>query len=108
MNITITGRHLDVTKDLQEYAEKKFSRLEKYSHRTFEASVVFSLEKKDRIVEANVICDGAKFHGSEKSETFFASIDLLVDKLDKQLVKNKEKHSEHKGIRNEIPDSEIE
>jgi len=108
MNITITGRHLTVTQDLQEYAEKKFSRLEKYSHKTFEVSAVFCLEKKDRIVEAHVTCDGSKFHGSEKSETFFSSIDLLVDKLDKQLVKNKEKHSEHKGLRNEISDSEAE
>jgi putative sigma-54 modulation protein len=107
MSITITGRHLTVTQELQEYAEKKFSRFQKYFHKTFEASLVFSSEKKDRIVEANLICDGAKFHGSEKSETFFSSIDLLIDKLDKQIVKYKEKHSEHKGIRNEIPDSEI-
>ena len=108
MNITITGRHLTVTQDLQEYAEKKFAKFEKYFHKTFEVSVIFSLEKKDRIVEANLICDGMKFHGSEKSETFFSSIDVLIDKLDKQIVKNKERHSEHKGARNEILDSEID
>ena len=107
MSITITGRHLTVTQDLQEYVEKKFSKFEKYFHKTFDANVVFSLEKVDRIVEANVTCDGATFHGKEKAETFFSAIDLLADKLDKQIVKNKEKHSEHKGVRNEIPDSEI-
>ena len=107
MNITISGKHLTVTQELQEYAKKKFSKFEKYFHKAFEVSIILSLEKKDRIVEANLICDGTKFHGSEKSETFFSSIDLLIDKLDKQIIKDKKKHSEHKGMRNEIPDSEL-
>ena len=108
MNITITGRHLTVDQDVKEYAEKKFAKFEKYFHKTFDANVVFSLEKVAKVVEAHLTCDGIKFHGSEKSETFFASIDLLLDKLDKQIVKYKEKHSEHKGIRNEISDSETD
>ena len=108
MNITITGRHLTVTQDLHEYAEKKFLKFEKYFHKTFDVDIVFSLEKVDRIVEANLLCDGTKFHGKEKAETFFSSIDLLIDKLDKQIVKSKEKHTEHKGTRNEILDSELD
>jgi|GEM_PF-90952 len=99
MNITITGRHLTVTETLQEYAERKIEKLEQYFQQLIDAHVILYLEKLDRGAEVVINGDGIQFHGREKAETFFSAIDLLVDKMEKQIVKYKEKHQMHKGAR---------
>ncbi len=104
MNIKITGRHITVTPALQDYATRKIEKLQRYFQQLFDVHVVMYLEKLDRGVEVLINGDGVQFHGRENSETFFASIDLLIDKLEKQIVKYKGKMTAHKGMRNEIPD----
>ncbi|MCX7679615.1 MAG: ribosome-associated translation inhibitor RaiA [Spirochaetes bacterium] len=96
MKIKITARKLDVSKNLREYAEKKFSRLEKYFHQLIDAHIIFSIDKLDHVAEIIVNGDGVQFYGIEKSGDMYSSIDLLIDKLEKQVVKYKEKHSSHK------------
>lgn len=98
MKIKITARKLEVSNNLREYAEKKFSRLEKYFNQLIDAHIIFSIDKLDHIAEIVVNGDGVQFYGIEKSGDMYSSVDLLIDKIEKQVVKYKEKHSSHKVV----------
>lgn len=98
MNITITARHMDVSDNLKEYAEKKFARVEKYFHQLMDAHIIFHKDKLDHVAEIVINGDGVQFYGTEKSGDLYSSIDLLIDKMEKQVVKYKEKHSSHKAV----------
>jgi putative sigma-54 modulation protein len=98
MKIKVTARKLEVSNHLREYAEKKFSRLEKYFHQLIDAHIIFSIDKLDHIAEILINGDGVQFYGIEKSGDMYSSVDLLIDKLEKQVVKYKEKHSSHKVV----------
>lgn len=97
MNITMTGRHMDVTDNLKDYAQKKFSRVEKYFHQLIDAHIIFYKDKLDHVAEIVINGDGVQFYGVEKSGDMYSSVDLLIDKMEKQVVKYKEKHSSHKA-----------
>jgi putative sigma-54 modulation protein len=104
MNMTVTGRHIGVSDRLREYAEKKMQKLEKHFDQLVDARVTMYVEKLDHGVEVLINGDGVQFHGKEKASTLYAAIDLLVEKVEKQIVKYKEKHSQHKGpVRGENP-----
>lgn len=104
MNITITGRHINVSDRLKEYAEKKVQKVETYFDQLIDAHVILYIEKLDHVSEVIINGDGIQFHGKEKAENLYSSIDTLINKLEKQIVKYKEKHSMHKGpVRGEFP-----
>lgn len=105
MNIIVTGRHLTVADGIREYAEKKFEKLSGYFNQVGDAHVILHLEKIARTAEIIINGDGVSFHGREKGETFFAAIDLLVEKMDKQIVKYKSKNQAQNGPRTKIQDS---
>ncbi|MDR3237997.1 MAG: ribosome-associated translation inhibitor RaiA [Spirochaetia bacterium] len=105
MNIIVTGRHITVADGIREYAEKKIEKLEVYFNQTVNVRVILNLGKIDRTAEITINGDGTQFYGKEKGETFFAAIDLLVEKIDKQIVKYKNRSQAHRGPRNEIPSS---
>ncbi|MCP4134651.1 MAG: ribosome-associated translation inhibitor RaiA [bacterium] len=98
MNITITGRHLNVSESLKEYAEKKINKLEKYFHQLLDAHVILYMEKVEQGAEVIINGDGVQFHGREKTADLYSSIDLLFEKMERQIVKYKEKHSSHKAV----------
>ena len=99
MNIIVTGRHLTVADGIREYAEKKINKLEAYFNQTVNARVILSLEKIDRFAEIVINGDGAQFHGKESGETFFAAIDMLVEKMGHQIVRYKSKNQTRKWPR---------
>ena len=104
MNITITGKNIRVNENQKDYAEKKFTKLEKYFNQLIDSHVILSVEKLDHMAEILVNGDGVQFHGKEKSGDIFSSIDLLFEKMEKQIRRYKEKHSAHKGPdKSEIP-----
>lgn len=96
MNIQITARNIDLTDAIRNYAEKKVSKLEKYFDHITEASVLLEVQKNVHIVEVLLSAKGVFMKGLEKSEDLYASIDLSVDKIEKQLVKYKEKLQDKK------------
>jgi len=98
MNIKITARHMEVSDHLREYAEKKFARVEKYFHQLMDAHIIMYKDKLDHVAEIVINGDGVQFYGNEKSGDMYSSIDLLIDKMEKQVVKYKEKHSSHKAV----------
>ena len=103
MKINITGRHITVSDNLKQYAEKKIEKLTKYFHQLIDAHIIMYIEKLDHASEVIINGDGVQFHGREKSGDLFSSIDLLFEKMEKQIIKYKEKHSSHKIL----PQSEI-
>lgn len=98
MKINITGRHFDISDDLSQYAEKKLLKLEKYFHKLIDINVIMYMEKHLHVIEAVINGDGMKFYATESAGDMYSSIDMLVKSLEKQVVKHKEKHSEHKVV----------
>ncbi|MBN1533277.1 MAG: ribosome-associated translation inhibitor RaiA [Spirochaetes bacterium] len=98
MNLTITGRHINLSNSLKEYTEKKISKLLTYFNQLIDAKIVMYMEKIDHAVEVSINGDGVQFHGIEKAADFYSAVDLLFEKMEKQIVKYKEKHSSHKAV----------
>ena len=95
MNIIMTGHHIQVTDAIRNYVNEKFARLERHFEHLIEIHVVFEVEKLQQKAEATVQINGATLFAEDVQEDLYAAIDGLVDKLDRQLVKHKEKHRDH-------------
>jgi len=91
MQLSITGHHIDVTESLNYYVTSKFVRLERHYDHITNVHVVLSVEKLIQKAEATVHTSGAELFADAISEDLYAAIDALVDKLDRQIVKHKEK-----------------
>lgn len=110
MQIQIVGRHVEVPGVLKEYAEEKAGKLVKYYDRIQAIEVVFQEESVSKTVEVIVTCEPSRqsFVAKETSQNFQASLDIVVDKLERQLTKYKEKLKNHKHHPKPIPDREEE
>ncbi len=95
MQINITGHQLEVTPALRAFTEEKFDKLERHFDHITSINVVFSVEKLRQIAEATVHIAKGELHASSESEDLYVAIDALVDKLDRQLIKHKEKIRSH-------------
>ncbi|MEZ6186421.1 MAG: ribosome-associated translation inhibitor RaiA [Planctomycetota bacterium] len=102
--ITITGRSMNVRKDLKEYVESKAGRLERYNDRLQKIEVVLSEQGDRRIAEMIAHSRGGKpLVGKAEHEDAFAAIDLLMDKMYQQLHKQKEKHEDKRKRSERVP-----
>lgn len=91
MKINVTGRHIHITEALQLHIENKFKKIEKHFANVIDIHVILTVEKIRMEAEATLkINKGNIFANSEKEDMYMA-IDELVDKLDRQLKKQKEK-----------------
>jgi putative sigma-54 modulation protein len=97
MKIKITGRHINVSERLKEYAEKRISRIEKYFQKLIDIQLILYVEKLDHTAELLINGDSVQFHAREKAADFFSAIDLLIDKMEKQIVHFKDKAHSKKG-----------
>ena len=97
MQISVTGHHVDVTDSLRNYVETKFERLERHFDNVTNVHVVLSVEKLRQKAEANLHISGAKVFADSIHEDMYAAIDSLTDKLDRQVIKHKEKHQNHRN-----------
>ncbi|EPL6453737.1 MULTISPECIES: ribosome hibernation promoting factor [Providencia] len=95
MEFQITGHNIEVTPALRETVEKKLSKLGQLFDRINSIQVVLKVEKVQQIAEATVQVNGAELHASAEENDMYAAIDLLVDKLSRQLTKHKEKLRQH-------------
>lgn len=95
MQISITGHHVDVTEALKNYVMDKMQRIERHFDRIVDVHVVLAVEKLVQKAEATVQVNGASLFAREESEDLYAAIDGMVDKLDRQVIKHKEKVQEH-------------
>lgn len=91
MQITISGHHIELTDSLKEYVNSKMEKLERHFDNITNTQVTLSVEKLRQIAEAQVHISGADLHAHSESEDMYSSIDSLVDKLDRQIIKHKKK-----------------
>lgn len=96
MNLTVTGHHVDVTSSMRNYVTDKMERLQRRSDRVFGVHVILSVEKLRQKAEATVQVAGTKLYADTTEPDMYAAIDLLTDKLDRQLVRHKEKLTTHR------------
>ncbi|NLC11328.1 MAG: ribosome-associated translation inhibitor RaiA [Firmicutes bacterium] len=89
MEINIRGKNVEVTPFLADYAEKRLGKFEKYFDQPMEAQVTLSVQKGEHIVEVTFTVDSLILRGEEATDDMYASIDLVVDKIERQLHKYK-------------------
>lgn len=85
MNITVTFRHVDASSALRDHATEKIAKLQKFLRQPLTARVTVSLEKLKHQVEARVSSGGERYEASETTEDMYASIDKVMDKLERQI-----------------------
>ena len=96
MQINFTGHRMEVTSALRVFAQEKFDKLERHFDKITAINVIFDVEKLRQIAEATILVNKGELHASSESEDMYTAIDILVDKLDRQLIKHKEKMREHR------------
>ncbi len=95
MQIDITGHHVEITEALREYIGSKLDKLERHFDSVVDVHVVLTVEKLIQRAEAMINVGGAKLYAGALDEDMYAAIDKLLDKLDRQVVKHKEKRADH-------------
>ncbi|HTG00395.1 MAG TPA: ribosome-associated translation inhibitor RaiA [Nitrospirota bacterium] len=97
MQVSVIGRHIEVTEALKQYATEKFGRLEKYLPKAADAVITLSVVKKvHHIAEAAIKSKGVLIQASEETEEMYSAIDLLVEKIERRVRRYKEKLVDHK------------
>jgi putative sigma-54 modulation protein len=96
MQINITGHHVELTDALNEYVRTKFDKLERHFDNITNAQVTLSVEKQRQQAEADVHLAGGQIFATHEHDDMYAAIDGLIDKLDRQIIKHKEKMKAHK------------
>ena len=115
MNLKISGHHLELTPSLREYVQNKLERIKRHFDNVIDVSVTLSVdsltekEKRQR-AEINLHLRGKDLHVESEAQDMYAAIDLLMDKLDRQVLKHKGRiqDHQHEGIRRyEGPTAEV-
>ncbi|MBC6427633.1 MAG: ribosome-associated translation inhibitor RaiA [Cellvibrionales bacterium] len=95
MQLTISGHHLELTAALREQVTRKITRLERRHEQITRAHVILAVDKLQQKAEARLHVAGADIFADAHAEDMYQAIDLLADKLDRQLTRHKEKQRRH-------------
>ena len=95
MQINLTGHHIEITDSLRDYVNEKVGKLEKHFEKVSNTHVILSVENVRQKAEATVNMSGNSIFAEATADDMYASIDALVDKLDRQVKKHKEKLKNH-------------
>ena len=96
MNLQLTGRHLEITPAIREYATGKFGKIKRHFDNVIDVNIILSVEKLRQKAEATVHISGKDVFVECEDENLYAAIDALVDKLDRQVLKHKEKMADRR------------
>ena len=99
MRIETYGQQLEVTPALQDYVEEKLQRLDRHFDQPIEVRVQLGLSKTAHHAEATLSVPGKTAHADAQGQNMYAAIDLLADKLDRLVLKHKEKQQDHHAPR---------
>jgi putative sigma-54 modulation protein len=97
MQVNLTGHHVDITEPLRAYVDEKIARLERHFDHVTNVHVILSVEKLQQKAEATVHIAGADIFADAAQQDMYAAIDALIDKLDRQVIRHKEKVKNHRG-----------
>jgi putative sigma-54 modulation protein len=95
MQLSFTGRNIDLTDALKNFTQEKFQRVERRDHHISKIDVVFRIENLTHTAEATAHLPGAEIHAKAEGLDMYTAIDELVDKLSKLITKHKEKNCDH-------------
>lgn len=95
MNLNIAGHHVDVTPAIRDYVTSKLERVIRHFDHVTSVQVILSVDKLVQKAEVTLHVKGKDIFADASNGDLYAAIDLLVDKLDRQVVKHKEKVSDH-------------
>ena len=95
MNINITGHHIDITPAIRDYVHSKLDRVIGRYDNVTSTHVILSVDKLQQKAEVTLHVRGKDIYADSSESDLYAAIDALVDKLDRQMVKHKEKNSNH-------------
>lgn len=95
MQLNISGHHVDLSPALQDYVRNKLQRIQRHFDQVVEARVVLSTVRQSYKADATIHVSGNTLHAESEHEDMYAAIDLMVDKLDRQVKKHKEKLTDH-------------
>lgn len=95
MQINLTGNHIDLTDSMKTYVNEKFQKLERHFDKVSDTHVVLTVENNQHKAEATVNMSGNRVFADSVESDMYVAIDGLVDKLDRQVKKHKEKLKNH-------------
>lgn len=96
MQVSVTFRNMESKEILREYVQEKISKMKKYFDYPLEANVVLIVEKHRHIAEVTLVANRLTINAQEETEDMFSAIDRVMDKLERQILKHKEKIKRHK------------
>ncbi|WP_376697098.1 ribosome hibernation-promoting factor, HPF/YfiA family [Wenzhouxiangella sp. EGI_FJ10305] len=101
MQLEVTGQNIEITQALKAYIAEKSERLERHFDNLISGHIVLHLEKLEHTVEGTITVGGRTnpLHAEAKSEDMYAAIDALMDKLDRQVRRHKDKVTSHRNSR---------
>jgi putative sigma-54 modulation protein len=102
MNLHLSGHHLEITEAMRNYITGKLDRVKRHFDHVIDVNVILSVEKLKQKVEANVHLSGKDIFVESHDANMYAAIDDLIDKLDRKIIKHKEKHMERRSGREPI------
>ena len=106
MNLNLTGNHLPITPAIRDYVVAKLERVTRHFDHVIDVNVVLAVEKLRHKVEANLHARGKDIHVEAVEPDMYAAIDALADKLDRQVLRHKEKLAVHRhdgaGIKRDV------
>ena len=91
MQINLSGHHIEITDPMRDFVNSKFAKLERHFEQINNVQVTLTVEKLKQIAEAKLNVNGGEIFANSEHDDMYAAIDLLMDKLDRQLIKHKEK-----------------
>ncbi|MBI4696881.1 MAG: ribosome-associated translation inhibitor RaiA [Gammaproteobacteria bacterium] len=95
MQLNISGHHVELSPALNDYIKSKLQRIERHFDQVVDAHVVLGVERQRHKAEATIHVSGNTLHAASEHDDMYAAIDLLLDKLDRQVRKHKEKVTNH-------------
>jgi putative sigma-54 modulation protein len=100
MKINITGHHLDVTDGLKDHIGKKLKKIKGHSQDILEIKIILSVDNITHKAEGNIHLPKTDIHAKCSSNDMYQSIDLLINKLDKQIIKHNDKIKTYQSLNN--------
>ncbi|HXF79016.1 MAG TPA: ribosome-associated translation inhibitor RaiA [Usitatibacter sp.] len=104
MNLHLTGHHVEITPAIRDYVTSKLARINRHFDHVIDVNVIMTVEKLDQKIEASVHLSGKDIHVQANDGDMYAAIDGLIDKLDRQVLKHKERfHPRHPEAIKRLP-----
>jgi putative sigma-54 modulation protein len=98
MQINLTGKNIQITDPLRTYVEGKFARINRHFDDLIDVHVVLDVAKLEQHAEATIKTRGKAIFADARESDMYAAIDALTDKLDRQVIKHKEKMRDHHAV----------